>query len=85
VKSSPGKIVEAQKAAKDVWNKFFSAEPFAYKFLDEEFEKLYRADHKTASLVGIFSGIAIFLSCLGLFGLAAFTAERRTRKLEFAK
>jgi ABC-type antimicrobial peptide transport system permease subunit len=85
VKSSPGKIVEAQKAAKDVWNKFFSAEPFAYKFLDEEFEKLYRADHKTASLVGIFSGIAIFLSCLGLFGLAAFTAERRTREIGVRK
>lgn len=85
VKTSPGKIVEAQKAAKDVWNKFFASEPFAYKFLDEEFEKLYRADHKTASLVWIFSGIAIFLSCLGLFGLAAFTAERRTREIGVRK
>jgi ABC-type antimicrobial peptide transport system permease subunit len=85
VKSSPGKTIEAQKAAKDVWNKFFSSEPFAYKFLDEEFEKLYRSDHKTASLVWIFSGIAIFLSCLGLFGLAAFTAERRTREIGVRK
>ena len=85
VKSAPGKVVEAQKAAKDVWNKFFSSEPFTYKFLDEEFEKLYRADHKTASLVWIFSGIAIFLSCLGLFGLAAFTAERRTREIGVRK
>lgn len=85
VKSSPGKIVDAQKAAKDVWNKFFSSEPFVYKFLDEEFEQLYRADHKTASLVWLFSGIAIFLSCLGLFGLAAFTAERRTREIGVRK
>jgi len=85
LKSSPGKISEAQKAAKDVWNKFFSSEPFVYKFLDEEFEKLYRADHKTASLVWLFSGIAILLSCLGLFGLAAFTAERRTREIGVRK
>jgi ABC-type antimicrobial peptide transport system permease subunit len=85
VKSSPGKTIEAQKAAKDVWNKFFSSEPFTYKFLDEEFEKLYRTDHKTASLVWLFSGIAIFLSCLGLFGLAAFTAERRTREIGVRK
>ena len=85
LKSSPGRINEAQKAAKDVWNKFFSSEPFVYKFLNEEFEKLYRADHKTASLVWLFSGIAILLSCLGLFGLAAFTAERRTREIGVRK
>ena len=56
-----------------------------YKFLDEEFEKLYRADHKTAVLVWFFSGIAIFLSCLGLFALAAFTAERRTKEIGVRK
>ena len=85
LKSSPGKITEAQKVAKDVWNKFFSSEPFVSKFLDEEFEKLYRADHKTASLVWFFSAVAILLSCLGLFGLAAFTAERRTREIGVRK
>ena len=85
IKSAPGKIIEAQKAAKDVWNKFFASDPFVYKFLDEEFEKLYRADHKTAILVWLFSGIAIFLSCLGLFALAAFTAERRTKEIGVRK
>src|SRR6185436_3086681 len=81
VKSSPGKVIAAQKAANSTWNKFFPSEPFSYKFLDDEFEKLYRADRKTANLVWLFSAIAIFLSCLGLFGLAAFTAERRTREI----
>ena len=85
IKSAPGKTIEVQKAAKDVWNKFFASDPFVYKFLDEEFEKLYRADHKTAVLVWLFSGIAIFLSCLGLFALAAFTAERRTKEIGVRK
>ena len=85
VKTNPGKGVEAKNAAEKIWKTFIPAEPFEYKFLNNEFEKLYRADHKTASLVGIFSGIAIFLSCLGLFGLAAFTAERRTREIGVRK
>jgi putative ABC transport system permease protein len=85
VKSVAGKVTEAQKAANKVWSKFFPSEPFTYKFLDEEFEKLYRSDHKTAKLVWLFSAIAIFLSCLGLFGLAAFTAERRTREIGVRK
>ena len=85
VKSAPGKIVEAQMAAQKVYNKFFASAPFSYNFLDEEFAKLYRADHKTANLVWLFSAIAIFLSCLGLFGLAAFTAERRTKEIGVRK
>ena len=85
VKSEPGKILEAQKAAKKVYNNFFASSPFVSGFLDDEFEKLYNADHKTASLVWLFSAIAIFLSCLGLFGLAAFTAERRTKEIGVRK
>jgi ABC-type antimicrobial peptide transport system permease subunit len=85
VKSLPGKVTEAQKAVNRVWSKFFPSEPFTYKFLDEEFEKLYQADRKTANLIWLFSVIAIFLSCLGLFGLAAFTAERRTKEIGVRK
>ena len=85
VKSQPGKIAEAQAATKKVFNSFFASTPFVSNFLDEEFEKLYRADHKSARLVWIFSIVAIFLSCLGLFGLAAFTAERRTKEIGVRK
>jgi ABC-type antimicrobial peptide transport system permease subunit len=85
VKSEKGRIMEAQKAAKKIWTGFFPTQPFEFKFIDEEFEKLYRADQKTASLVWLFSCLAIFLSCLGLFGLAAFTAERRTREIGVRK
>jgi hypothetical protein len=85
VRSAPGKVTGARDAASKIWSRFFPSEPFNYRFLDAEFEKLYRADHKTAGLVWLFSVIAIFVSCLGLFGLAAFTAERRTRESAFAK
>ena len=85
VKISPGKIKEVQQSAEKVWKQFFADEPFSYSFLDEEFDKLYRADHKTSALIWIFSAIAIFISCLGLFGLAAFTAERRTKEIGIRK
>lgn len=85
VKTSPGKIKECQQSAEKVWKQFFADEPFSYSFLDDEFDKLYRADRKTSALIWIFSAIAIFISCLGLFGLAAFTAERRVKEIGIRK
>jgi len=85
VKTAPGKIIAATESAEKVWKKFFPAEPFSYKFLNEEFDKLYHADRKVSVLIWIFSGIAIFISCLGLFGLAAFTAERRVKEIGIRK
>jgi ABC-type antimicrobial peptide transport system permease subunit len=85
IKTAAGKIKEAEQAAETVWKKFFPAEPFSASFLDEEFEKLYRADNKTSTLIWSFSIIAIFISCLGLFGLAAFTAERRNKEIGIRK
>ena len=85
IKTQPGKIKEAQQASEKIWKQFFPNEPFASGFLDEEFDKLYRADNKTSMLVWGFSMIAIFISCLGLFGLAAFTAERRNKEIGIRK
>ncbi|MEO6252369.1 MAG: ABC transporter permease [Ferruginibacter sp.] len=85
IKTAPGKIKEAEKAAATVWKKFYPTEPFSANFLDEEFEKLYRADKKTSTLIWSFSIIAIFISCLGLFGLAAFTAEKRNKEIGIRK
>ncbi len=55
--------------------------PFEARFLDDVFEKLYRKDQRTARVMLIFSILSIFVSCLGLFGLAAFAAEQRTREI----
>lgn len=85
VKTAAGKIGETVTSAEKVWKQFFPNEPFEYSFLDDQFEKIYRSDKKSASLIWIFSGIAIFISCLGLFGLAAFTAERKNKEIGIRK
>jgi len=67
------------------WKKFFPQEPFEYNFMDEEFAQMYKSDIKTSRLVGIFSGIAIFLCCLGLLGLVSFIAEQKTKEIGIRK
>ena len=70
---------------KTLYEEFQPGFPFEYKFLDEEYQQLYEAESKVAMLSKYFSGLAILISCLGLFGLAAFTAERRTREIGIRK
>jgi putative ABC transport system permease protein len=55
------------------------------QFQDENFDKLFADDEKQGAIFGMFVGVAIFIACLGLFGLAAFTAERRTREIGIRK
>ncbi len=59
--------------------------PFEYKFLDESFERLFKTETLTGKLASVFAMLAIFISCLGLFGLAAYTAERRTKEIGIRK
>ena len=67
------------------WRKFFPQEPFEYNFLDDEFLLMYKSDMYTSKLVGLFSAIAIFISCLGLFGLVSSVAEQRTKEIGIRK
>jgi len=85
VKSIAGRTMEAKNAAEKIWKGFVPNEPFPYKFLNDEFETLYRTEQNVFLLVQIFSSLAIFISCLGLFGLAAFTAERRRKEIGVRK
>ena len=55
--------------------------PFEYAFLDDSLDNLYKAEHRLTRLIGIFATVCIFIACLGLFGLAAFTTEQRTREI----
>jgi putative ABC transport system permease protein len=59
--------------------------PFEFKFLDEEFDQLFTTETLIGKLAGIFSVLAIFISCLGLFGLAAYTAEHRRKEIGIRK
>lgn len=55
--------------------------PFEYSFLDEDLDKLYKSEHELTKLIAIFATVCIFIAALGLFGLAAFTTEQRTREI----
>lgn len=59
--------------------------PFEYFFLDESFDALFKSEDRMAKLFGIFTGLAIFISCLGLFGLAAYATARRTKEIGIRK
>jgi putative ABC transport system permease protein len=70
---------------KSAWNKFSPEYPLDYNFLDENFEKMYKAEDKLGSLLWIFTLMAIAVGCLGLFGLAAYTAEQARKEIGIRK
>ena len=74
-------IANLQKICKELNPKF----PFTYQFSDEEYAKLYKSEIVVSKLANIFAFLAIFISCLGLFGLATFTAEQRTKEIGVRK
>ncbi len=76
---------KAIAAIKGIWNDQVPAETFSYSFLDEHFTKLYRADSQVSTIVGILAGLAVFISALGLFGLASYSAERRVKEIGVRK
>jgi putative ABC transport system permease protein len=84
-KAYPGNIPAAINAARSVWKKYVPGKPFAYNFLDDSFNTLYKTDIKTSRLILIFSLIAIIISALGLFGLATFSAEQRVKEIGIRK
>lgn len=84
VKVDGSRATEAIAFIKDLWAQHITY-PFEYSFLDEHFERLYRSDKQMGSVVSIMAGLAILISCLGLFGLAAITTERKTKEIGIRK
>ncbi|QJD78653.1 ABC transporter permease [Spirosoma rhododendri] len=70
---------------KTEWENLATDTPFTYSFLDRRYNETYLAEQKTGRILGIFAGLTIFVACLGLFGLAAFTAEQRTKEIGVRK
>lgn len=85
VKVRPGGISGALGHLEKVWKTFHPQLPFEYAFLDENIGRLYRREERTAAVVRTFSLIAILIACLGLFSLAAHTAQRRTKEIGVRK
>ncbi|HEY1202948.1 MAG TPA: ABC transporter permease, partial [Niastella sp.] len=78
-------IAKALTAIRPLTEKYNPALPFEYKFVDDEFATKFSLENQVGKLAGILAALAIFISCLGLFGLAAFMAERRTREIGIRK
>lgn len=76
---------EALAWIESTFKKFAPENPFEYAFLDDDFDRLYRAEQRTGEIFNYFAFIAIFISCLGLFGLVMFTTEQRTKEIGVRK
>lgn len=85
VHAKAGKVSTLLNSIGKLWRTFNPNEPFEYSFLDEDFQKNYATEDRRAAMVGFFTTIAILISCLGLFGLAAFSAEQRTKEIGIRK
>jgi putative ABC transport system permease protein len=85
VRIAPGNESAVLQKIQKVWRTFLPDDPFEYNFLDDSFNQLYKGDQQTSSLIFVFALIAVFVSSLGLFGLAAFTAEQRIKEIGIRK
>jgi putative ABC transport system permease protein len=81
----PGQQQETIDRIRDLYTNFNPGFPFTYHFLDEDYQRQYETEVRVATLAKYFSGLAIIISCLGLFGLAAFTAQRRQKEIGIRK
>jgi putative ABC transport system permease protein len=76
---------DAVTSIETLWKKYSNNEPYEYTFLDQNFDKLFREEQRLGNLFTVMSGIAIFIACMGLLGLASFTAEQRTKEIGIRK
>ncbi|HEX8332326.1 MAG TPA: ABC transporter permease [Segetibacter sp.] len=85
VKIKPDDVKNTIAHIEQVWKKFAPAYPLNYKFMDESFGEMYKSEDKLSTLLWVFTIMAIVVGCMGLFGLAAFSAEQRTKEIGIRK
>jgi putative ABC transport system permease protein len=78
-------IVQTVNDIEKTWNSYLPGQAMEYTFMDESFDKLYKTEISAGHIFSIFAALAIFIACLGLLGLSAFTAEKRTREIGIRK
>jgi ABC-type antimicrobial peptide transport system permease subunit len=78
-------VGEALARIRSVFQKYVPSAPFEYKFVDEEYNKKFASEERTGKLAGFFAVLAVFISCLGIFGMASFMAEQRTKEIGIRK
>jgi putative ABC transport system permease protein len=85
VKFSGNNLAASLSYVENTWKKFLPEIPYQYTFLDENFDKLYQAEQRQGNIFTIFACIAIFIACLGLFGLSAFAITQRIKEIGIRK
>ncbi len=85
IRIAAGEIPSAMEYIKETWQKMFPAFPISYAFLDEQFDRQYNRIERIGNLASGFALLAIFIACLGLFGLSSFTAQQRTKEIGIRK
>lgn len=85
VRISTGNVQKTLDDIKNVWSNYAGSQAFEYTFYDEDFAKLYHSEQRVGQLFTTFSIVAIFVACLGLLGLAAYTTEQRTKEIGIRK
>jgi len=85
IRIKPGNIQASLSTIENTWKKFVSNYPFQYEFLDDVFRRQYNDEKKIKTLLQCFSALAIFISCIGLFGLAVFVTQRRNKEIGIRK
>jgi len=85
VRLDPNLIGSSVKKLEEIWNDIVPGYPFDYKFVDEDIDRMYRGEERMGSLVKYLAILAIIIACLGLFGLASYMAEQRTKEIGIRK
>ncbi len=85
VRVRPENVARTMDRIEETWRRLVPGQPFEPVFLDQSFDDLYRSDRRMGVIFRDFAALAIFISCLGIFGLAAFTAEQRTKEIGVRK
>jgi putative ABC transport system permease protein len=85
VKTTGKDAPKALKTVENVWKRYNPNFPFSYTFLDQSYDQLYKSDQRTGNLFDLFACIAILISCLGLFGLATYTAQVKVKEIGIRK
>ncbi|MBS1600285.1 MAG: ABC transporter permease [Bacteroidetes bacterium] len=85
VKTTGQDASKAIAATEAIWKQYSSDYPLEYTFLDDDFNQMYKSEQQTGTLFNVFAGVAIIISCLGLFGLATYTAEVRMKEIGIRK
>ena len=85
IKLRGGDIPAALAAIRRTWERFAPEYPFEHSFFDEIFDRAYRVERRLGTMFSAFAGLAVLIACLGLLGLASFTAEQKTKEIGIRK